>query len=310
MKNLLILFIFFYSIIATAQSVAINNDGTTAVASAVLDLKSTTKGFLPPRMTIAERDLIESPATGLLIWCTDCGTTGAINIYNGTIWENITAVADDGPVIAITSGTDTVEHGSTWTDAGATADGGETVNATCIVDTNFAGTYRVVYSAIDASGNVGTAIRTVTVNVPGLSIGDIHEGGFVFWLDPADNTHGKVCALEDAPTTLDWYGATTYSNGYTNSDTGTGVYSNWYLPSKDELQLMYANLQRFGCNTNTPGSDDVTTCETRKGDFLYDFYWSSSEFVDGFAWRQFFMFGLQTSYTIYATANVRAVRAF
>jgi hypothetical protein len=94
MKNLLILFIFFYSVVATAQSVAINNDGTTAVASAVLDLKSTTKGFLPPRMTIAERDLIESPSTGLLIWCTNCGTTGSINIYNGTIWANITAVPD------------------------------------------------------------------------------------------------------------------------------------------------------------------------------------------------------------------------
>jgi hypothetical protein len=94
MKNLLILFIFLYSIIATAQSVAINNDGTKAAASAVLDLKSTTKGFLPPRMTTAERDLIENPATGLLIWCTNCGTTGAINIYNGTMWASITSVPD------------------------------------------------------------------------------------------------------------------------------------------------------------------------------------------------------------------------
>ena len=94
MKNLLILFIFFYSIIATAQSVAINNDGTTAVASAVLDLKSTTKGFLPPRMTIAERDAIVSPAMGLLIWYANWCTAGAINIYNGTIWANITAIPD------------------------------------------------------------------------------------------------------------------------------------------------------------------------------------------------------------------------
>ena len=94
MKNLLILFIFFYSIIATAQSVAINNDGTTAVASAVLDLKSTTKGFLPPRMTIAERDAIVSPAMGLLIWYANWCTTGVINIYNGTIWANITAIPD------------------------------------------------------------------------------------------------------------------------------------------------------------------------------------------------------------------------
>ena len=65
MKNLLILFIFFYSVVAIAQSVAINNDGTTAVASAVLDLKLTTKGFLPPRMTITERDLIEKLSNGI-----------------------------------------------------------------------------------------------------------------------------------------------------------------------------------------------------------------------------------------------------
>ena len=60
----------------------------------VSELKKSTKGFLPPRMTIAERDAIVSPAVGLLIWCTDCGTTGAINIYNGTIWASITAVPD------------------------------------------------------------------------------------------------------------------------------------------------------------------------------------------------------------------------
>jgi surface protein len=133
MKNLLILFIFFYSIIATAQSVAINNDGTTAVASAVLDLKSTTKGFLPPRMTIAERDLIESPATGLLIWCTDCGTTGAINIYNGTKWTSIAAGTTAGDLqywngsdwVAIGLGTEGqvlkfIDNVPTWVALGAT----------------------------------------------------------------------------------------------------------------------------------------------------------------------------------------------
>ena len=67
------------------------------------------------------------------------------------------------PVIIVTSGTDTVEQGSTWTDAGATADTGETVTALGTVDTSATGTYTITYTATDASGNSGSAIRTVTV---------------------------------------------------------------------------------------------------------------------------------------------------
>ena len=58
-----------------AQSVAINNDASNADASAVLDVKSTTKGMLIPRMMMAQRDAIAAPANGLLIYQTD-NTTG------------------------------------------------------------------------------------------------------------------------------------------------------------------------------------------------------------------------------------------
>ncbi|MFT5216632.1 MAG: hypothetical protein ACI83H_001760 [Glaciecola sp.] len=67
------------------------------------------------------------------------------------------------PVITVTPGADTVEQGSAWTDAGATADGGETVTVSGTVDTSTPGTYTITYTAIDASGNTGTATRTVTV---------------------------------------------------------------------------------------------------------------------------------------------------
>jgi uncharacterized protein (TIGR02145 family) len=50
--------------------VAINIDGSAPDNSAMLDVKSTTKGMLIPRMTLAERDLIANPANGLLIFCT------------------------------------------------------------------------------------------------------------------------------------------------------------------------------------------------------------------------------------------------
>ena len=54
-----------------AQSVAINNNGTNPDNSAMLDISSTNKGLLMPRMTMAQRDSIINPATGLIIFQVD-----------------------------------------------------------------------------------------------------------------------------------------------------------------------------------------------------------------------------------------------
>jgi hypothetical protein len=148
-----------------------------------------------------------------------------------------------------------------------------------------------------------------------VDVGQLRDGGIVFWVDPADNTKGKVCALEDVSnedgqTLLNWADAISYSFGYTNSDTGTGVYGDWYLPSKDELQLMYANLQRFGCSTNTPEGIDPSLCPTRKGEFLNIYYWSSTESNNNNAWYQLFNYGQQISTSKLNSMNVRAVRVF
>ena len=60
---------------ATAQNAAINADGSNPDNSAMLDVKSTSKGILIPRMTAAQRSAISSPATGLMVYQTD-NTTG------------------------------------------------------------------------------------------------------------------------------------------------------------------------------------------------------------------------------------------
>ena len=56
---------------AYSQNVAINATGSLPDNSAMLDVSSTTKGFLPPRMTLAQRNIINLPATGIIIYQTD-----------------------------------------------------------------------------------------------------------------------------------------------------------------------------------------------------------------------------------------------
>lgn len=58
--------------------------GNTASASAILDLQSSTKGFLPPRMSTAERDAITAPSNGLVIYNT---SSNQIEFFNGTGWS-------------------------------------------------------------------------------------------------------------------------------------------------------------------------------------------------------------------------------
>jgi len=56
-------------------------------ASAKLQVDSTTQGFLPPRLTTTQRDVISSPAAGLMIYNT---TTNKLNVFT-TVWEAITS---------------------------------------------------------------------------------------------------------------------------------------------------------------------------------------------------------------------------
>ncbi len=78
----------------SAQGVAVNATGAAADTSAMLDVSSTTKGVLVPRMTAVQRMAIHLPATGLLVYQTD-GSTPGYYYYTGTNWNPI-GFGDDG----------------------------------------------------------------------------------------------------------------------------------------------------------------------------------------------------------------------
>jgi hypothetical protein len=99
MKNLpIIFFLLFLTATRLCAQIGINAEGSQPDSSAMLDVKSTTKGLLPPRLTNAQRDQIPSPSVGLLIYNTDCND---LQFFNGGEWTPLGSVGVISPPGAI-----------------------------------------------------------------------------------------------------------------------------------------------------------------------------------------------------------------
>ena len=85
-----------------------------------------------------------------------------------------------------------------------------------------------------------------------------------------------------------------------------GTYSDWFLPSKDELNLMWTNL----ADSDGDGVNIGITDPNNLGGFAGTNYWSSAEVGSDGAWGQFFGLGFQVVFDKNDGFNVRAVRAF
>jgi hypothetical protein len=163
-----------------------------------------------------------------------------------------------------------------------------------------------------------------------LAIGDTYGGGIIFYLD--GNGGGLISAPTDQSAGAEWGCYGTSISGANGWAIGTGAqntidivnancspyysgnsiaanicanltlggYSDWFLPSRYELNKMYENIGQG----NTLGLGNI-------GSFANNRYWSSTEFDYTTAWRQNFSNGFQYNY--YQKFNpyfVRAVRAF
>lgn len=82
---------------------------TTPNASAALDITSTTRGFLPPRLTYDQINAITNLTEGLMVYCTDCTTKG-LYVYNASFWQSV-SYPDKSLSLDVTSAT-----GKIWMD--------------------------------------------------------------------------------------------------------------------------------------------------------------------------------------------------
>jgi hypothetical protein len=243
------------------QNVSILPSGTGSVgigtnspnSLAILDVSSTTKGFLPPRMTYAQKIAIASPPQGLMIYCTNCGTNGEPEYYNGTAWVNMAGGAAASVPITL----------------GSTYGGG-----------------KVFY--IFQPGDPGY----VSGETHGLIAATFDTQGYrVFgcrgWPSGTSTNLGTGAANT---TTLLGCNETNFAAKLARAVTDGG-YSDWSLPSKDELNKLYLNR-------NTVGN------------FLDVNYWSSSESNAWYAWGQNFSDGSQYDDDKNAQKGIRAIRSF
>ena len=176
MKNLLTLALLVSSFTTSAQ---VGIGTATPAATAQLDINSTTKGFLPPRMDSTQRNAIVSPAAGLTIYNT---TLKSVEVYNGTVWYSsahyigqrygggiVFYVYDNGQhgLIAATADQSTSIrwYGGTYTNTRARADGvGAGLKNTAIIIAN-QGPY-------NGAAFAATICNEYSVTVNGVVYGD------------------------------------------------------------------------------------------------------------------------------------------
>jgi hypothetical protein len=176
------------AVLLTATTYAQVGIGTaTPDVSTVLDVQSTTKGFLLPRMTETERDNIASPATGLVVWCTNCGLEGELQFFNGSAWtkSGVLPGTVQGQMrywngtdwVVIPSGTEgqvlTYANGvPTWTQFGNTLPNAPTI------ETVVAGNAQATVPFTAPSSDGGSAITSYTaISSPGGITGTISQSG-------------------------------------------------------------------------------------------------------------------------------------
>lgn len=151
----------------------------------------------------------------------------------------------------------------------------------------------------------------------GLAVGSMHAGGIVFYLDNSGE-HGLVAAESNQNSAIRWGNGTSVLIDSTGNAVGEGQrntnrivsiqgageyaaklcddltlngYSDWFLPSKHELNLLF--IKKGSISGLVDG-----------------YYWSSTEYDKDNAWNQYFPFGPQYYASKSDSACVRAIRAF
>jgi hypothetical protein len=308
-----------FSIVGNRDIGAYEYGGAERVNPTITNFDNVTKLYFDGSYTITAPT---SNSTGAFTY-----TSSDLNV--ATITGTTVTIVDAGTItITATQAADTNYNSGSIT---ATL----TVNSVSVITKN-GGISTTNPNYVDSNGKIGEVFgldkngAIITAKSLPATVGDLRAGGVVFWVDPADNTHGLVCAFSDYGTKINWGCDGTDLPSVPNvadnggnptgagAEIGDGVTNtnailidcpsvsaalsartegaDWFLPSINELKEMFTNR---------------ATLEGIEGFVgLVGIYWSSTEVDSNDAWKQAFSNGNQDYDFKGFTNNVRAVRAF
>jgi hypothetical protein len=271
-----------------SQGVGINNDNTNPDPTAILDVKSTDKGMLVPRMSTGQRTAITSPAVGLLVFDL---TTNGFWYFDGTVWVQISnsttttnqtlsltgstlsissgnsiVIPGGGDITAVVAGNGITGGGTTGsvtlhstatngltTGTNDTKLGGPLTQATLIRQGNHDMSYN-----LSGSGDFNVQDNGVT-HFQVAANGQTYFGGVTNWKDGSvagtdlailsdDGDDGRFRIMENGSTSVDLDANSQFSFNE------QGLDRNFRVESADNVNMLFldAGLNRIGVGLNNP----------------------------------------------------------
>ncbi|MEI6508916.1 MAG: hypothetical protein WCO54_10550 [Bacteroidota bacterium] len=229
-KDAMVAFLFLLTSIAFSQNVGINTTGNSPDTSAMLDVVSSSKGLLIPRVSLSsltDAGTIKLPATSLLIYNTNSGISGGLGFYynSGTttsaVWTKL-----------VTSG---VNNGSTW---------GINGNSGTDSTTNFVGTTDAKPLTIKTNGSSRVNVSSAGV----VTIGD-GTNQTKFEVDGTIKFEGTATVWDDVMVAPDatsrggsnppvWGGVSSGGTAFKKNGLSQGVFLYMFSPT-DEQELYF-----------------------------------------------------------------------
>lgn len=218
-------------------------------SSSIVDVTATNKALLLPRLTSEQRAGISNPANGLVIFCTNCGTNGEMQVYSSTAWKNVlgNTISASLPVLSTTaisniSYTSVTAGGDiTYSDATVTARGVclSTSQNPTTSNTSFSiGTGTGVFSSSSITGltiNTAYYLRAYATNSAGTSYG----------------TQVTFSTLAATPAT---FGTTTYASVTGNAATVSSTISSENGASVSARGICWSTSSNPTISSNTQAS--------------------------------------------------------